>query len=404
MCQKSNTIAHDLFYPLDAEKERESPGGRFSIHRGRDFSVAYSYSTPIAVYPDNGEFVLLDSTHFSQTTSKHQYSIRQAIPYNVRRIECDWMGKNNIWYAPRHDSFQTQFRKFTKDIAKGIANIGKSDGDFAYSRKRNETLNRLNGYRKLAEVSSIKQTMIAQLERRVAAITEPKRILAAQKRAVKKRADERKRIRKRQQEDKLLISLNKLFETNETVEKAVSEAAEQLLNRIPYPEWRWLPEAAPAARGEPARQILSFTRNAVRDVAEGIWRHKYGQPLSTDDCDLRWHSDGLFHTTKGVAIRYAELQRCLELWKSRRFLGEVVDNRYQVLRNDEDSLIIGCHYFKQETVQRIWERYAGKTPKTIAQEETERKQETENFICLVMQPLLKLVQREFRKTNQLQTT
>lgn len=155
MCRKSNSIAHDLFYLQDAERERQAPHGRFSIHRGKDFSVAYSYSTPIAVYPDKGGFVLLDSSHFSNTTSKHQCSIRQAIPYHVQRVECDWLGKNDIWYAPRYDTFETQFRKFTRDVAKGILNIGKSDSDYAYSRKRNETLNRLNGLRKLAEGSSI---------------------------------------------------------------------------------------------------------------------------------------------------------------------------------------------------------------------------------------------------------
>ncbi len=404
MCQKSNSIAHDLFYPQDAERERQAPHGRFSIHRGKDFSVAYSYSTPIAVYPDKGGFVLLDSSHFSNTTSKHQCSIRQAIPYNVQRVECDWLGKNDIWYAPRYDTFETQFRKFTRDVAKGILNIGKSDSDYAYSRKRNETLNRLNGLRKLAEVSSIRNTIISRVEKRVAAITSPKRIESAQKRAVRQRADERKRIRKRQKEDELRITLNRLFETNEVIEQAVTDAAEQMLRRFPYHQWRWLPNALQTPRSEEVKQMQAFTQSAVRDAAAGLWRHKYGHPATTEDCDIRWHSDGLFRTTKGVAIRYAELQRCLELWKSRRFLGEVVDNRFHVLRNDEEVLIIGCHCFRQETVQQIWERYARKTPKTIAHEETIRQQETADFICQVMQPLLKLVQREFRKTTQMQTT
>ncbi len=400
MCQQSNTIAHDLFYPLDAANERQSPGGRFSIHRGKDFSVAYSYRTPIAVYPDNGSFVLLDSAYFSNTTTKHQSSIRQAVPYNVQRIECDWLGKNDLWYSPHHDTFQTQFRKFIRDVAAGIPNIGKSDSDFAYARKRTETLNRLNGLRKLAEVSHIRKTIIARVDKRVAAITAPKRIEAAQKRAVKQRTDARKRIQQRRQEDKLHIELNRLFETNETVEKAVSDAAETLLNRFPFHQWKWLPEGLKEPHVQPARQIYRFTRSAVRDVAAHLWKHKYGQPTITDDCDIRWHSDGLFHTTKGVAIRYAELQRCLELWKNRQFLGELVDNRFRVLRNDEEVLIIGCHCFHQKTVQSIWNRYAHKSPKTIAQEERLRKQEAEEFIRLVMHPLLKLVQREFRKVNQ----
>lgn len=402
MCKSSDTIAHDLFYPQDAQRERQSPKGRFSIHRGHDFTVAYSYTTPIAVYPDDGDFVLLDAKRFSNTTSGHQLSVRRAVPYNVRCVECDWLGINDIWKNPRYDDFHVQFKRFVRDIGQRITTIGKSDGDYAYSRERNETLERLKGLCRLAEVSHMKQTLISKLEKRIAAVTDAKRIQRAQRRVFKQREAEKKQLEKNRQATQLRSTLYRLFLTNDTVQRAVTNAAEQMLQRFPYHQWKWLPKALQEPKGEQAKQLMVYTQSAITKAAEGLWRDKYGKPVSIDDCDVRWCSDGLFRTTKGVAIAYAELQRCLGLWKSGWFLGEVVDNRFHVLRNDAEVLIIGCHCFRQETVQQIWERYAGKSPKTINYEENERKQQIIDYINQVMQPLLKLVRHEFR-INQQQT-
>lgn len=404
MCQKSDTIAHDLFYQQDARRERKSPGGRFSIHRGKDYTVAYSYQTPIAVYPDFGDFVLLDDTWFSSTTRGHQSGIRQAVPYNVRCIECAWLGMNDVWYSPYAGVFKTQFKKFIRDIGQQISAIGKSDSDYAYSRERKETLNRLNGLRPLAEVGGMTKTLLLKIDRRIAAISDVKRIQHAQKRAAKQRADEKKRVQKIRQANQLGFCLNILFQTNEAVKQAVTHAAEQMLQRFPYPQWKGLPDALQQPQREETRQMLAFTRNAVKNAAESLWQLKHDPQHFTEYCDIRWHKDGLFRTTKGVNIHYEELQRCLALWRRRRLLGEMVANRYQVLRNDNEILIIGCHRFLPETVQRIWERYAGKPLNEIIKEETNREQECIVYIRQVMEPLLNLVQREFRNNNPELTT
>ena len=405
MCQKSNTIAHDLFYAQDGQRERQTPGGRFSIRRGKDFTVAYSYSTPIAVYPDAGDFVLLDSTWFSSTTSGLQSSVRHAIPYNVNRIECDWLGQNEIWRPYSGLRFADCFKVFIRNVVKGISMIGKADSDYAYSRNRNETLEKLNRLRLLAPLHGTPKSLLTQLDKRLAAVSDQKRILAAQKRAVYRRKAEEKRTRLFREENALFNNLRNLLRTTPSVRAAIDKAAEALLQRLPYPEWDRQQALSLRPSVGVSKQIQQWVCNNVAGAGYKLWSAQYRDTESNElTCDLWWQKDGTFRTTKGVVIRYQELQRCLKLWKARRLIGETVDNRYHVLRNDESVLIIGCHCFLQETVQRIWERYAEKSQEQIAHEEYMRKQESEEYIRLVMQPLLKLVQREYRKFNQNQPT
>ncbi|MBR5594074.1 MAG: hypothetical protein IKW46_08380 [Bacteroidaceae bacterium] len=111
-----------------------------------------------------------------------------------------------------------------------------------------------------------------------------------------------------------------------------------------------------------SKLIQQWVCNNVAGAGHRLWIDQHRDTESNElTCDLWWQKDGTFRTTKGVVIRYQELQRCLKLWKARQLIGETVDNRYHVLRNDESVLIIGCHCFLQETVQRIWERYAEKS-------------------------------------------
>ena len=396
MCQRSNTIAHDLFYAQDIERERQTPGGRFSIRRGKDFTVAYSYSTPIAVYPDAGGFVLLDSTWFSSTTSGHQSSVRHAIPYNVNRIECDWLGQNEVWRPYSGLRFADCFKVFIRNVVKGIAMIGKADSDYAYSRNRNETLEKLNRLRLLAQLHGTPKSLLRRLDKRSAAVSDPKRILAAQKRAVNRRKAEEKQTKQRREENTLLNNLRNLLRTNPGVQAAIDKAAETLLQRLPYPEWDRVPALSLKPSGGISKQIQQWVSNHVAGAGYKIWSTQCrGTERNEHMCDLWWQKDGTFRTTKGVVIRYQELQRCLKLWKARRLVGETVDNRYHVLRNDESVLIIGCHCFLQETVHRIWERYAEKSQEQIAREEEARLCDAMTCRDQVLAPLIKQVKQAY---------
>ena len=396
MCQRSNTIAHDLFYAQDSERERQTPGGRFSIRRGKDFTVAYSYSTPIAVYPDAGGFVLLDSTWFSSTTSGHQSSVRHAIPYNVNRIECDWLGQNEVWRPYSGLRFADCFKVFIRNVVKGIAMIGKADSDYAYSRNRNETLEKLNRLRLLAQLHGTPKSLLSRLDKRSAAVSDSKRILAAQKRAVNRRKAEEKQTKQRREENTLLNNLRNLLRTNPGVQAAIDKAAETLLQRLPYPEWDRVPALSLKPYGGISKQIQQWVSNHVAGAGYKLWST---QLRNTEHnyltCDLWWQKDGTFRTSKGVVIRYQELQRCLKLWKARRLVGETVDNRYHVLRNDESELIIGCHCFLQETVHRIWERYAEKSQEQIAREEEARLCDAMTCRDQVLAPLIKQVKQAY---------
>ena len=396
MCQRSNTIAHDLFYAQDSERERQTPGGRFSIRRGKDFTVAYSYSTPIAVYPDAGGFVLLDSTWFSSTTTGHQSSVRHAIPYNVNRIECDWLGQNEVWRPYSGLRFADCFKVFIRNVVKGIAIIGKADSDYAYSRNRNETLERLNRLRLLAQLHGTPKSLLSRLDKRSAAVSDPKRILAAQKRAVNRRKEEEKQTKQRREENTLLNNLRNLLRTNPGVQAAIDKAAETLLQRLPYPEWDRVPALSLKPSGGISKQIQQWVCNHVAGAGYKLWST---QLRNTEHnyltCDLWWQKDGTFRTSKGVVIRYQELQRCLKLWKARRLVGETVDNRYHVLRNDESVLIIGCHCFLQKTVYRIWERYAEKSQEQIAREEEARLCDAMTGRDQVLAPLIKQVKQAY---------
>ena len=396
MCQCSDTIAHDLFYAQDGQRERHTPGGRFSIRRGKDFTVAYSYSTPIAVCPDIGYFVLLDSTWFSSTTSGHQSSVRRAIPYNVNRIECDWLGQNDIWRPYSSDRFADCFKKFIRNVVKEIPIIGKSDSDYAYSRNRNVTLERLTRLRQLAQLRGTPKSLLSLLDKRTAAVSDPDRILAAQKRAVNRKKEEEKRTRRIREENTLRNNLKNLVRTNSDVQEAIEKVAETLQERIPYPEWEKLPEISLRRSSGASKQLQRWVCSYVASAAHKLWFNQNRSIDNTDRaCDLWWQKNGTFRTTKGVVIHYQELQRCLKLWKNRRLIGEMVDDRYHVLRNDESVLIIGCHCFLQETVHRIWERYADKSQEQIAREEEARINEAISCRDQLLEPLIKLVKREY---------
>ncbi|MBQ3143434.1 MAG: hypothetical protein IJB89_02860 [Akkermansia sp.] len=398
MCKKSNTIAHDLFYAQDSERERQTPGGRFSIRRGKDFTVAYSYSTPIAVYPDSGGFVLLDSSRFSNTTSGHQSSVRRAIPYNVNRIECDWLGQNDIWRPYFGNCFTDYFKKFIRNVVKGISLIGRADSDYAYSRKRNETLERLNRLRQLARLRGTPKSLISHLDRRTAAVSDPKRIKAAQKRVVNRKKEEEKRKRRIREENTLHNNLRNLLSSNPDIQKAIDKAAATLLQRISYSEWVRLPALSLKPSGGVSTQIRQWVYNNVAGASHKLWITQCRSSDSNDQtCDLWWQKDGTFRTSKGVSIHSAELQRCLKLWKSHRLVGEMVDDRYHVLRNDESVLIIGCHCFHQETVHRIWERYAEKSQEQIAREEETRLCDAMTCRDQILAPLIKRVKREYEQ-------
>ena len=358
--------------------------------------MAYSYSTPIAVCPDIGYFVLLDSTWFSNTTSGHQSSVRRAIPYNVNRIECDWLGQNDIWRPYSSDRFADCFKKFIRNVVKEIPIIGKSDSDYAYSRKRNETLERLTRLRQLAQLRGTPKSLLSLLDKRTAAVSDPERILAAQKRAVNRKKEEEKRTRRIREENTLRNNLKNLVRTNSDVQEAIEKVAETLQERIPYPEWEKLPEISLRRSSGASKQLQRWVYSYVASAAHKLWFNQNRSADNTDRaCDLWWQKNGTFRTTKGVVIHYQELQRCLKLWKNRRLIGEMVDDRYHVLRNDESVLIIGCHCFLQETVHRIWERYADKSQEQIAREEEARINEAISCRDQLLEPLIKLVKREY---------
>lgn len=368
----NRAIAHQLFYLKDGKRDSvHSPNLR--IERGMGCTVAYSYSTPIAVYPDEGGYVLLDSGYFSKTTAKHQAYLRQAIPADVELISFDWRDCNDkcwrycCWYP-----YKVQLKRFLTAMEKHVREIGKNaPTDYVYSKDRNRILADLQGlHRFFSKFDRIRA--VQAVERKVAYINDPVRIKAGQKRCAAEKAEERRKQREQQRERRLTDCLGDFFRRHNEITPAFAERARRMVEQFPLVLLKDFHRYAHATSAPGPDGIV---RERVANTAFGLIKKAWQERCGIDfgkSCDIWLARDGdatAFVTTMHVHVGYGEVQRCLKLWKRGRIVGAMVDGKYNAVRSTDRELVIGCHTFPRKVVEAIYGRYAGKAEEVILKEQ-----------------------------------
>lgn len=370
MSRSNSALAHELFYMKHGSKT-ELSGSNFYIRRGLDYTVAYSYSTPIAVYPDHGGFVLMDAYNHSSATSKHQSYLRQAIPANTRCISFEWLGCNSEWQYYTLTSFKELQARFVKRLEQKLATMATNEDDYAYSQDRIRILNTLQGLHHAFAFFGKKrpQKLIEKKER---FIKDPERIKQAQKKHAAARAEARERKRKEDHARQVSSTLRTFLNTHGEVMEYMKQALLPLLASYPvfclrklnYLCFQAADKRVPAA-------VLRAVVPRLEGMLDELWKSSHDGVSLWHVCDLH-HLEtkpGYYITTKSVTISHAELQRCLRLWSLGQLLGEKVENSYPVLHNNENELVIGCHTFRRETVRQIHDRYYNKDIDQITEED-----------------------------------
>lgn len=371
MGKDAQGISHQLFYLKDGNQESVQCTN-MRIERCKGYTVAYSYSTPIAVYPDEGGYVLLDSGHFSASTDRHQAYIRQAVPADVELISFDWYDCNDTcWRYCYWYSYKVVLKKFLTAMEKHVKEIGKWNPDaFVYARDRNRILADLQGLHRFFSMFDRKRAVQA-VERKVAYINDPVRIKAGQKRCAAEKAKERETRKREDRERGIADEVRAFLKRSGDMRERLKRQACRLLEHYPLCCLKLFSSVARGVRVNGAcDQMVGVVGNALDTALRATWTESH--PLTGMDsaCDLCFSSlSGTFLTSKSVSICYDELQRCLKLWKRGRIVGTMVDGTYRVVSSNNEALTIGCHTFPRDVVERIYDRYAGKAMDDIRKEE-----------------------------------
>ena len=371
MGKDAQGISHQLFYLKDGNRESvECINMR--IVRCKGCTVAYSYSTPIAVYPDEGGYVLLDSGHHSATTAKHQAYLRQAVPADVELISFDWRDCNDTcWLYCYWHSYKVLLKKFLTAMERHVRSIGKGNPNaYVYARDRYRILADLQALHRFFSMFEHKRAVQA-VERKVAYINDPVRIKAGQQHFAAARARERETRKREERERGIADEVRAFLKRSGDMRERLKRQACRLLERYPLCCLKLFSSVARGVRVNGAcDQMVGVAGNALDTVLRATWAESH--PLTGMDsaCDLCFSSlSGTFLTSKSVSICYDELQRCLKLWRRGRIVGTMVDGTYRVISSNNEALTIGCHTFPRDVVERIYARYAGKAMDEIRKEE-----------------------------------
>lgn len=371
MGKDAQGISHELFYLKDGNRESvECINMR--IVRCKGCTVAYSYKTPIAVYPDEGGYVLLDSGHHSATTDRHQAYLRQAVPADVELISFDWRDCNDTcWRYCYWHSYKVLLRRFLTAMEKHVKEIGKWNPDaFVYAKDRNRILADLQALHRFFSKFD-RMRAVQAVERKVAYINDPVRIKAAQKRCAAEKAEERETRKREDRERGIADEVRAFLKRSGDMRERLKRQACRLLERYPLYCLKLFSSVAKEVKVNGAcEQMVGVMGKALDTALRATWSESH--PLTGMDsaCDLCFSAfSNTFLTSKSVNIGYDELQRCLKLWKRGRIVGTMVDGTYRVIGSNAEALTIGCHTFPREVVERIYSRYVGKALEEIRKEE-----------------------------------
>lgn len=373
MSMSNCAVAHELFYMRHSTKTERS-GSNFHIRRGLDYTVAYSFSTPIAVYPDKGGFVLMDAYCFSATTSKHQCYLKQAVPANVRCITFEWLGCNSEWQYCSLTPFKEVLATFIKRIERKLTALVTDKDDYAYAKDRQLILETMQRLQHAFEFFGRKR-ILKVIEKKVSFINNPERIKKAQQKHAAERAEAKRKREKAAHEQRVSSTLRKFLQQHEGITRSMQQRLSMFADTYPVFCLRQFRNyCLQAGYQTTAENIAKAVINKLETELDTLWKLRHnGFPLR-NACDLKYMESkpGHYVTTQSVVISHSELQRCLRLRRLGRLMGNKVEDRYPVLHNNDDELTIGCHHFPQEVVQRIDERYFGKEPEQVAEEEKQR--------------------------------
>ena len=372
MSYDNRKVAHLLFYLKDSGRDVRR-GYNFRIERHKGCTVALSFSKPIAVYPDKGGYVLLDTDSYSLGTSRHLEYIRQAIPCDVEDISFSWFNCNRECWEYDWDTYEKMFPRFMKKLEEKVGELceGK-EHQYVYSKERKQILHVLQNLRAMFSRFGRKRAVKA-VDRKVAFINDPARIKAGQQHFAAARARERETREREDRERSIADEVWSFLKRSGDMRERLKRRAATLLERYPLVLLQDFANLAKYVKINGAcDQMVGVMARAMNAELMQAWIEAH--PLIGMDkaCDLCFSTlSGRFVTSKHVNIGYDELQRCLNLWKRGRFAGCLVDKIYRVIRSNEFELVIGCHIFPREVVEQIYARYAGKTLEVIRKEEEE---------------------------------
>ena len=373
MSEKSRELAHELFYPGEYGRER-SDGNRFRVERKRDYCIAYSYRTPIAVYGDGQDYMLLNSSHYSTTTSEHQYGLRQAVPYHIRCIELPWPDVRDCHWGSQafSDGYAGVLKHIITIMQQEVKPKLGEAGTIAYANERNQYRKTCRELKELLKRTQQLAGFQGQLERWLTR-AEDKEYIRTQQKLVRVEDHNRKaRSEARQKRSNAYDELVKFFVRHPDLWKMVTEVTWELLqshsliyllNAVKL--YRDSSLAPGYGQGDTLPQALLLALERLIKIRLSDIR---AYACARDDV---WYSpeDDHYHTTRQVRISTPELQQALELWKRGRILGTRVSGKYPVVENTEEYVTIGCHRFARETVESIYRRYAGRTEHEMHRQE-----------------------------------
>ncbi len=371
MGKNAQGISHQLFYLKDGKQESvECINMR--IERCKGYTVAYSYKTPIAVYPDEGGYVLIDSGHHSATTDRHQGYLRLAVAADVELISFDWRGCNDTcWLYCYWHSYKVLLRKFLTAMEKHVKEIGKwNPNAYLYAKDRKRILDDLQALHRFFSKFDRKRAVQA-VEGKVAYINDPVRIKAGQKRCAAERAKARETRKLEARERGIADEVRAFLKRSGDMRERIKLRVGLLLERYPLCCLKLFSSAAKEVKVNGAcEQMVAVVGKALDTTLRAMWNESHPPTGMDNACDLCFSSiTNTFLTSKSVSIGYDELQRCLKLWKRGRIVGTMVDGTYRVIGSNSEALTIGCHTFPREVVERIYARYAGKAMEEIRKEE-----------------------------------
>lgn len=397
MSKKSKQIAHELFYPSQPG-HCVRDGDRFRIEHGADYSIAFSYDTPIALYGHDSDYVLLNTAFYTVTTSGHQKGLLMAVPYHVKRIEFPWPGVRDTPLPGRN--YAALLAGLMDNLRQNVQKQHPTPDILAYAKERQEACKTWEGLLYLLRRTGKNPRLQQQLEHRLAQATDTELIRNLQKQLREKERKAKARKVAEYRRTCAHSALTRFMQGYTPLSLLVEEVTNELLQKqsVLY-ICNVTKDYIVAAQGEPKRAQDKITHTIISTLNIMLKRQMFRIRAYAYASDDLWYDteDDLYHTSRHVTLDTAELQRMLTLWKHGRILGERVNGRYPVTENNSEHVTIGCHRFALPVVQSIYDRYAGRREYELQHREPAYRQECIELIAGLVRRALDLLRPAIRK-------